>query len=107
MPTCVLACCNGVRKQTNHNEEAEVTLIDKLGNESAIAFLHTCQCSFDLIQQSPTFLYLPIESVSHHSVSPLTYLVANRMCHILNTGKIQKVFQNKRNFLPLSNSAKL
>ena len=69
MPTGVLACCNGVRKQTNHNEEVEVTLIDKLGNESSIAFLYTCPCLLDLIQQRPTTVYLLIESVDHQCLS--------------------------------------
>jgi len=64
---CALACFNGAWRQTYRNEEPEMTLLDKLGNESAIAFLHTCPRSFNLIQKMPSIPCLSIESVSHHS----------------------------------------
>ena len=84
-----------------------MTLFDKLKNESAIVFLHSCPRLLDFIQQSPTLLYLSRESVGHYGGWALTYLVATRISPILNAGKSQKVFQDKRDFLQFSNSPEL
>ncbi len=51
----------GVSDQTNHNENAESGLQDELGKDSTIAFLHTCPCLLNHIDQWPVCLHLTIE----------------------------------------------
>jgi len=55
-----------------------MTPLDKLGNESAVVFLHACPCLFNLIQQTPAFLYLSRESASHYSFCAFDVLGGNQ-----------------------------